>query len=137
MEYLLKDNWKYVEFRDECFMLSIQPFKYDDGRKPRLPRKKSDGYQLIKDVENYFCYVFNQLSTPATNERFKVSIIIKCGKDKLGKADLDNYCKAIFDGITCTKKVWKDDKQIDELIVKRVFETSEISTIDLRIEKIK
>lgn len=42
------------------------------------------------------------------------------GKDSLGGADLDNYCKALLDGITQCKKFWKDDRQVDEIHLNRL-----------------
>ena len=53
--------------------------------------------------------------------------------NSLGTADLDNYCKAILDGITHTEKIWMDDKQVNELIIKREYTDRNYSFIYLEI----
>jgi Holliday junction resolvase RusA-like endonuclease len=136
MEYLRKDNWKSAVLKDNCFRLTIHPFQYNDGRKPRLPRKRSTDYKLTNDVEYFFRHVFSPFQRIPSNGKFKIEVTVHCGKDGLGKADLDNYCKAIFDGITKTEIVWIDDKQIDELKIKRTYVSNESSSIDLTIEPI-
>ncbi len=136
MEYLIKDSWKMATIKNNCFHLQIVPFEYNDGRKPRLPRKHSDNHQLQKDVEYYFTHVFKDVTSPVSTGKFRIELIVLCGQDRLGTADLDNYCKAILDGITKTRKIWNDDKQIDELIVRRVYVHSEKSKMDLKISNI-
>lgn len=133
MEYLVKDNWSGVKRKGEKLHLSISPFIYNDGRKPRLPRKNSKKYKLKKDLEFYFKNVFNEIQQKINSKKFKVRLIVNCGKDRLGKADLDNYCKAILDGITKTQKVWKDDRLIDEISIKRIYSNKKTSTINLII----
>ena len=38
----------------------------------------------------------------------------------LPSRDIDNHAKRIMDCITATRLVWRDDEQVDELIVRRV-----------------
>lgn len=133
MNYPDINNFSPVEYISNCFILEIKPFIYLDGRNPRLPRKSSKGYDLKEDIKFYFSNVFYKIKTEVQVYKFAIEIIVYNGKDKLGKADLDNYCKAILDGITHTQKVWKDDKQVDELYIKRENTQNEISYITLKI----
>ncbi len=55
--------------------------------------------------------------------------------DKLGTADLDNYCKPILDAITRTKKVWMDDKQVDDLRITRLETDDSESSITVEITR--
>ena len=120
--------------QDNSYFLKILPIIYADNRKPRLPRKSSKQTNLQKDTNFVFEQSFKDLThEPDETARYKVNIMIYKSNDKLGGGDLDNYCKAILDGITSTKKVWKDDKQVDELIVKRVLTDNSLSYIELRI----
>ena len=48
--------------------------------------------------------------------RVKAELIVSA-RDK-GKIDLDNFCKGTFDALTHAR-VWGDDSQVDELVVKR------------------
>ena len=60
--------------------------------------------------------------------RFRVKIFVYNGSnDKLGCGDLDNYSKAILDIITKTNRIWKDDKQVDELNIIRKYKNSNSS----------
>jgi Holliday junction resolvase RusA-like endonuclease len=137
MNYLNLNKFSAAKFQSEIFQLRIEPFEYLDGRNPRLPRKNSTKYKLRTDTKFYFMYVFQNLKTMPGTAKYKVEIIIYNGKDRLGGADLDNYCKAILDGVTATKKVWKDDKQVDELNIRRMYTTDKSSYIQLKIEPVK
>lgn len=103
--------------------------------KPRLPRKSSKNYQLTKDTRAYFQEVFAALAGPPTKERFFVEITVYTGSDRLGNADLDNYCKVLLDGVTSTQKVWIDDKQVDQIFIKRHTVKAAESWICLKIQK--
>ena len=71
-------------------------------------------------------------------DRFSIDIFVYKGNDKLGGGDLDNYCKAILDGITSTKKIWKDDKQVDNINISRYYRNEELSSsIEITITKLK
>jgi len=50
--------------------------------------------------------------------RYQVTIQIVEGKRRPA-TDVDNYAKKAIDGISRTRLLWRDDKQIDMLIVKR------------------
>ena len=78
-----------------------------------------------------------QISFFSKTDKFKVNIEVACGKDRLGKADLDNYSKAILDGITKSKKIWNDDKQIDDLHITRTYSESLMSSIKVTIKILK
>ncbi len=134
MEYLNINKFSPVIFTSGMFELKIEPFEYLDGRKPRLPRKSSKNYDLSKDINFYFHSVFTNLDTEATNCKFKVEIKVRNGLDRLGSADLDNYCKAILDGVTNTQKVWKDDRQVDEIKISRIYTKEICSSILLQIQ---
>jgi len=137
MNYLNIAKFSVAKFQSEIFYLRIEPFEYLDGRNPRLPRKNSTRYKLRADTKFYFEYVFQKLKTTPGTTKYKVEIVVYNGLDRLGGADLDNYCKAILDGVTATKKVWIDDKQVDELTIRRIYTTEEYSYIELKIEPIK
>lgn len=136
MDYLNLAKFSVAKFQSETFNLRIDPFEYLDGRNPRLPRKNSTKYKLRADTKFYFEYVFQKLKTKPVTTKYKVDITVYNGKDRLGGADLDNYCKAILDGVTATKKVWKDDKQVDELNIRRIYTSDKSSYIGLKIEPI-
>lgn len=134
MDYINHSRFKKAQFLNETFQLRIHPFEYLDHRNPRLPRKSSRGYNLGSDVQYYFNHVFSEIKTEPLSSKFKVRIIVRHGNDGLGGADLDNYCKAILDGVTATQKVWWDDKQVDELKVKRVYSSNKASSILVKIQ---
>jgi Endodeoxyribonuclease RusA len=128
---------RLVEQSDTSIFISIKPIKYTDHRNPRLPRKSSKQTNLQIDSNYLFEYLFKDVEAFFSAEvRFSVDLKIFKGNDRLGGGDLDNYCKAILDAITLTEKVWKDDKQVDEISIKRNVSTSFISYIDLIIAKI-
>lgn len=128
-------NLKSSYFENSSLIIEIQPFIYEQ-KNPRLPRKHSKGYNLISDTEIFFSTVLSNLYDYQSNSRFKVKINIFCGNDRLGKADLDNYSKAILDGITKSKKVWIDDKQIDDLHIIRNYTENIFSYITIKIDKL-
>ncbi|MBK7215162.1 MAG: RusA family crossover junction endodeoxyribonuclease [Bacteroidales bacterium] len=114
-------------FNDPCFnkdevKIIIDPFIYKDGRKPRLPRKQSKGYILQKDTNLFFAEIFSDYSVELSKSKFAIKITITRGNDRLGGGDLDNYSKAILDGITCSKKIWIDDSSVDHLEVIRLYD---------------
>ncbi|HMI79002.1 MAG TPA: RusA family crossover junction endodeoxyribonuclease, partial [Ferruginibacter sp.] len=113
--------------------LKILPITYSDNkRNPRLPRKASKQTNLQKDTNHIFQHAFSSLKTTLDSVgRYKIDIKVYKSNDKLGGGDLDNYCKAILDGITSTRMIWVDDKQVDEIGIKRYFITdSEYSYIE-------
>jgi len=121
------------------YFLKILPITYtDDKRNPRLPRKHSKQTNLQIDTNHIFQHAFFSLkSNFDTKGRYKVDIKVYKSNDGLGRGDLDNYCKAILDAITSTKKVWKDDQQVDDIRIKRIFNTDvEYSYIELKISKL-
>ena len=124
---------------DNSLFLKIAPIQYTDNkRNPRLPRKHSKQTNLQADTNHIFAHAFNLISGYfSTINRYKVNINIFKSGDKLGTGDLDNYCKAILDGITSTQKIWADDKQVDELFIKRHTDTTKTdSFIELTISKL-
>ena len=103
--------------------IHIEPIKVNNSDKHRLPKK---GVRIIpslqKDVVKKLLAenILPEKSNPQS--RFCVKIIVYNGSDdKLGCGDLDNYSKAILDIITKTNRVWKDDKQVDELNIIRKY----------------
>ena len=137
MNVLDVNEFSRVVFDHGVFEVKIEPFKYQNG-KYRLPRKSSKSYDMVPDIQYAFGKMFecviNELSH---NSKFKVCIIVYNGSlDRLGGADLDNYCKAILDGVTSTNKVWKDDRQVDEIHVKRKYINGKTSSIYVKIEQI-
>jgi Holliday junction resolvase RusA-like endonuclease len=128
---------KKANYNNGIIEVQIIPFTYVDGRKPRLPRKSSKGYKLNENIKEFFEYSFSDLIAINRKDlKFKVEIVVNCGNDKLGKADLDNYCKAILDGITSTKKIWLDDKQIDFILLKRIYTQNRLSNIQINISEL-
>jgi len=124
---------------NEVHYLKILPIQYGDLiRNPRLPRKHSKQTNLQADTNHVFKYSFSEICNQLNRtSRYKVEIEVFKANDGLGGGDLDNYCKAILDGITATKKIWWDDKQVDEISIKRVFVPEYIqSYIELRISTI-
>lgn len=145
MKFRIVNDEKLIDFsnlevpvcENNVLNIVIKPFIYLDGRKPRLPRKQSNGYKLIEDTKLFFKTILSELTNnfDSENDKFEVFIKVNKGKDKLGSADLDNYCKAILDGITSTNKVWKDDKQIDGLFVTRDYVEEMSSNIRVQIKQ--
>ena len=131
------DNLQLAYFENSVLKIHILPFNYNDGRNPRLPRKKSTGYNLLSDTNTYFQTVLKYIKFSTRTDKFRIDIEVTCGNDKLGKADLDNYSKAILDGITKSKKVWNDDKQIDQLHIKRIYSEKSKSCIKIQIKNLK
>ena len=133
-----KPTFEYnIKRKKKKIYIEIFPFKYENEMQPRLPRKQSKGYRLQKDTNSFFNEVLNEVeSFYSSKSKFFIKILIYKGGDKLGTADLDNYAKAILDGITNTKKIWKDDKQVDKLLIKRIYFNYDISKIKLKIKKI-
>jgi Holliday junction resolvase RusA-like endonuclease len=113
----------------------IHPITYQDDRNPRLPRKQSKQTDLQHDTNFLFKHAFEKINSKANAfNRYEVSIKLFRANDKLGKGDLDNYCKAILDGITSTGKIWLDDKQVDSLTIKRFhYSELEYSFIDIEV----
>jgi Holliday junction resolvase RusA-like endonuclease len=129
-------NFKPVKYENNVFHVDIKPFEYLNGNNPRLPRKNSKHYDLKSDLKTFFSSVFLNIDTKANKAKYSVSITVFNGIDRLGGADLDNYCKALLDGITFTKKVWIDDKQVDEIVLKRKYLNNGSSKISLKIKPI-
>ncbi|MBU2915957.1 RusA family crossover junction endodeoxyribonuclease [Reichenbachiella agariperforans] len=129
-KYTFKGNKDFVK-------IELYPFTYLDERKPRLPRKSSNGYKLNSDTEEFFQKTLGNLNwSLLENLKFRVEIVIFKGSDSLGKADLDNYCKALLDGITKTQKVWVDDSQVDHLLIERHYVDEESSWISLKVKRV-
>lgn len=111
----------------------IEPIQVNKSDKYRLPKKGVRIFPFLKQhvVDKILSENFLPEKYDAES-RFFIKIIVYVGKkDKLGKGDLDNYSKAILDIITKTNRVWKDDKQVDELHVirKNINSTSNIKVI--------
>lgn len=135
----LKGSFPVVINPDDSLFFKIIPITYNDGiRNPRLPRKTSKQTNLQIDSNYIFEFAFNSIENYySEKEKYKVEIQVFKADDKLGSGDLDNYCKAILDAITFTKKVWLDDKQVDDLSIKRFYNSkSPFSYIELKIIKI-
>ena len=122
-------NGKIISFE-------IFPFHYTNDKNPRLPRKTSTNYNLRADTKYCFYHAFKKIKRNADNSKYKVKMIVNNGTDRLGGADLDNYCKTILDGITSTQKIWIDDRQVDELVIKRDYSSNAFSFIMLEISEI-
>lgn len=76
--------------------------------------------QKVKDFHKEASLLIHQHRLTAPFEmlmgRLRVEIML-FAKDKRAR-DIDNYQKSVFD--CCTKnQVWKDDSQIDELLIRR------------------
>lgn len=56
--------------------------------------------------------------TASDGYRYEVTIEIVEGK-KRPASDVDNYAKRIVDGITQSRLLWRDDDQIDKMIIRR------------------
>ena len=136
MEYIDLTKLNFAESNNGIVQLTIHPYQYTDGRNPRLPRKSSKRYTLMKDTAFCFDYSFKRIQNYSNSAKFSVKIKVSCGKDRLGAADLDNYCKAILDGITATQKVWKDDRQVDAITVTRKYTMDSASSINVEIAEL-
>lgn len=91
--------------------------------KNRLPKS---GVRKIPTLKDYYSKLLKKIieNENAVNKQdsYKVEIVVFDGNgDKLGGGDLDNYAKAILDIITKSKRIWKDDKQVDELKIVRKY----------------
>lgn len=118
------NNIAFVTQENGKLFLEITPIKYSDDRNPRLPRKYSKQTNLQVDTNHVFLHAFQNITSILSPvDRFSVDIKVFKSNDRLGGGDLDNYCKAILDAITNTKKVWVDDEQVDEIKVKRFYTT--------------
>ncbi len=136
MEYIDLTKLNFAVINNGKVHLTIHPYQYTDGRNPRLPRKSSKSYKLMKDTAFCFDHSFKQIQSYSATAKFSVIIKVSCGKDRLGAADLDNYCKAILDGITATAKVWKDDRQVDALSITREYTNDLASSICVEIAEL-
>jgi hypothetical protein len=126
-----------VKVADGRIVLRIRPIYYLDGRKPRLPRRTAPNYPTLKaDTVSSVLYSFQTLQREADTARYRVSMVVCRAADGLGAADLDNYCKPILDALTRTKKVWRDDKQIDNLAVTRLDTLDSESSITVEITRL-
>jgi len=67
-----------------------------------------------------YCKIINVMVKPRT------------GKLDVPPYDVDNYAKSVMDGITNHKGVWKDDDQVAELDVAKVY--GDINCICVEIE---
>ena len=124
--------------QNNVLFLKIMPITYTDKRNPRLPRKQSKQTDLQGDTNHIFQHSFAQIKSDlSSTKRYKVDIKVYKSNDKLGGGDLDNYCKSLLDAITSTKKVWKDDKQVDEIAIKRYLTKNHPkSYMELRISEL-
>lgn len=132
-DYINFKNLKHAKQNEEFINFQLDPIEYIDGRKPRLPRKSSKHYNLRSDTKLLFQEIFKRIDREADLKKYKIELTVFCGLDRLGGADLDNYCKAILDGVTYTKKVWVDDRQVDELKIIRRYTEESYSFIDVNI----
>ena len=90
----------------------------------------------MKDTAFCFDYSFKQIQDYSGTAKFSVDVQVNCGTDRLGAADLDNYCKAILDGITATAKIWRDDRQVDALSITRNYTKDPASYITVEIARL-
>lgn len=129
---------KWTKIAKNVYQLKISPFCYKGEKGKRLPRKSSKHYNLLQDVADYFKCASDELPVEVEDNRgcYWVNIEVYRGKDTLGRADLDNYCKALLDGITQCKKFWRDDRQVDEVHIRRFYCETEESYIMLRVGKL-
>jgi hypothetical protein len=116
------------------FKTIILPFKYSDGREPRLPRSQSNGYDLKGDTERFFReHICPTLVGRDETSRFAVLTTVFKADDGLGSADLDNYATPLLNAITASGCVWKDDSQVDLLNVNREVSSLTVSYIELEV----
>jgi Holliday junction resolvase RusA-like endonuclease len=68
------------------------------------------------------------------NKSYRVDVVIIEGRLR-PKADIENYVKPVIDSLTYAQLLWTDDRQIDELHIKRSRDASkEKSEVILSIE---
>jgi len=120
---------------DGEIIIPIDPFIYFDHEKQRLPRKHSKHFDLQRDTNHFLSFVLSDFEWAPDSSKYMVQISVTKGNDTLGAGDLDNYSKAILDGITHSRKIWKDDGQVDHLIVQRFYDNSRTSWIQVKIKK--
>lgn len=66
----------------------------------------------------------------------RLRVIVTLNEKDKRRRDMDNYTKSVFDA--CTKnKVWEDDSQIDELLIRRGTINKDCPNVTLRIENIE
>ena len=66
----------------------------------------------------------------------RLRVIVTLNEKDKRRRDMDNYTKSVFDA--CTKnKVWEDDSQIDELLIRRGTINKDCPNVTLRIEDIE
>ena len=137
MEYFDLKQFLHATQTAKGFEFTINSFKYSDGRTPRLPRNTSTAYEIRKDTKFYFERALTRVKSNVDSiSKFSVEIIVNNGTDRLGSGDLDNYCKPLLDGITSTQKIWRDDKQVDEIKISRTYFKNKESSIILKIRKL-
>ncbi len=128
-------KFRQPTFEDDEIIIPIDPFTYLDHNKSRLPRKHSKHFDLQRDTNYFFSYTLSDYKGTPDSSKYMVHISVTKGDDTLGTGDLDNYSKAILDGITNSRKIWKDDGQVDHLIVQRSYDNSRGSWIQVKIKK--
>ena len=102
------------------FKAPLIRFQCADGRRPRLPRTQSTGYDLKADAERFFRgHICPTLARRDETNQFAVLITVFKADDRLGRADLDNYATPLLNAVTASECVWKDDRQVDLLNVNR------------------
>ena len=78
------------------------------------------GRKYKEDVENHFNYLNHHdmmLSEMPIANTARLIVSINLHPPDKRRRDLDNYLKALLD--SCTGFIWKDDEQIDRLILER------------------
>lgn len=128
-----KANYKIIENSSRVFELNLFPFNYHDGRNPRLPKKRSKKYDLQKNAFEVFSQVMHNSKMKCSKSRFSVEILINSGNDRLGNADLDNYCKGILDAIEKTQEFFLNDSQVDKVLLNRKHTATEESNLILKV----
>lgn len=81
---IVLNDLKKARCEGKFIKFTINPFIYENGNRPRLPRKSSRGYNLRKDTVLFFNYIFSDVNLTSIWDKFKVSIIINKGCDSLG-----------------------------------------------------
>lgn len=128
-------KFRKPSMEDGEIIIPIDPFIYLDNEKQRLPRKHSKHFDLQRDTNHFLSSVLSDLKLVPDSSKYMVQISVTKGNDTLGTGDLDNYSKAILDGITHSRMIWKDDGQVDHLIVRRFYDNSRTSWIQVKIKK--
>ena len=132
------DNKDESIARDVIWKCRVMPFKMRDG-KMNLPRFKTQNYrkELPPLVKEFFQEKLKDFTIENNQYKtFKVWVTVYAGNDGLGiRSDLDNHCKTILDAISDTKKIWSDDKHVDEIILKRK-KTEKESYIDIEVSEL-